>query len=83
MCARLLSLANRVRLTFWIGFYVPLLVEHIAYGVVHRWYFRHLGAQILKDLIQYYFVSLYTTLTLHAVSFHPSIVEINADIDRL
>ncbi|RDK47531.1 hypothetical protein M752DRAFT_322597 [Aspergillus phoenicis ATCC 13157] len=55
-----------LKLTFWLGFYVPVLLEHFAYGMAHRWYLRHLGAQIMKDFIQQYFFTIYTTVTLHA-----------------
>ncbi|RDH31472.1 nucleotide-diphospho-sugar transferase [Aspergillus welwitschiae] len=56
----------RPRITFLLGFYIPVFLEHIAYGMAHRWYLRHLGAQIVKDFFQHYFVTFYTTVTLHA-----------------
>ncbi|PWY64853.1 polysaccharide synthase [Aspergillus eucalypticola CBS 122712] len=56
----------RPRISFLLGFYVPVFLEHIAYGMAHRWYFRHLGAQIVKDFFQHYIVTFYTTITLHA-----------------
>ncbi|RDH18460.1 hypothetical protein M747DRAFT_354311 [Aspergillus niger ATCC 13496] len=38
-----------------------------------RWYLRHLGAQIVKDFFQHYFVTFYTTITLHALCFTPAL----------